>query len=83
MQLSDALGLLLENAVIQRDKRLEETALCVRSEMERRDGSLKEVMAQIHRDDSGHFFVPAEAEEILRKAANKADVPWKYIAPQD
>lgn len=83
MQLSDALGLLLENAVIQGDKRLEEAALCVRSEMERRDWSLKGVLAQVRRDDSGHFFVAAEAEEILRKAAKVADVPWQHIAPQD
>ena len=81
MDLRVAIGTMHEALLKTGDANAEEAGIIVRDSIEVREIALREVLAQVRRDNSGHFFVSSEAENILRSAAKIADVPWGHIDP--
>lgn len=82
MDLRTALGTMHDALLNTGDQNAEKAGVIVRTAIEEHQKSLQQVLAQIRRDDSGHFFVSREAEDILRKAAKLVDVPWFHIDPK-
>ncbi len=82
MDLRIALGTMHDCFLKSGDPTLEQVGMTIRNGVESRQTALEQVLAQVRRDDSGHFFVSAEAEDILRSAAALASIPWKQIDPR-